>query len=82
MALRLRKTDLTDFPGGPVVKNLPANAGGMGLIPSRGRFHILQSNQACTPQLLSLHALELVLCSKRNHCSEKPSLKLLELSQH
>ena len=25
------------FPGGPVVKNLPANAGGAGLIPRWGR---------------------------------------------
>ena len=25
-----------DFPGGPVVKNLPANAGDMGLIPALG----------------------------------------------
>ena len=26
------------FPGGSVVKNLPANAGDMGLIPVLGRF--------------------------------------------
>ena len=25
-----------DFPGGPVVKNLPSNAGDVGSIPSRG----------------------------------------------
>ena len=25
-----------DFPGGPVVKNLPSNAGDAGLIPDRG----------------------------------------------
>ena len=25
-----------DFPGGPVVKNLPCNAGDAGLIPGRG----------------------------------------------
>ena len=25
-----------DFPGGPVVKNPPSNAGGMGSIPGRG----------------------------------------------
>ena len=30
-----------DFPGGPVVKNLPDNAGDMGSIPSLGRFHML-----------------------------------------
>ena len=31
-----------DFPGGSVVKNPPANAGGMGSIPAPGRFHMLQ----------------------------------------
>ena len=29
---------LWDFPGGAVVKNLPANAGGMGLIPWSGKI--------------------------------------------
>ena len=33
-----------DFPARPVVKNLPANAGGMGLIPGQGRFHTLRGN--------------------------------------
>ena len=28
-----------DFPGGPMVKNSPANAGGMGLMPGLERFH-------------------------------------------
>ena len=27
---------IQDFPGGPVVKNLPCNAGDMGLIPGWG----------------------------------------------
>ena len=31
-----------DFPGGPVVKNLPANAEDRGLIPGLGRSHVLQ----------------------------------------
>ena len=30
-----------DFPGGLVVKNLPANAEDMGSIPGLGRFHML-----------------------------------------
>ena len=25
-----------DFPGGPVIKNLPCNAGNVGLIPGQG----------------------------------------------
>ena len=29
------KTQLADFPGGLMVKNLPANAGDMGLIPAK-----------------------------------------------
>ena len=38
------KSILRDFLHGPVVENLPANAGGMGLIPGPGGFHMLQSN--------------------------------------
>ena len=38
------KMDNHDFPGGPVVKNLPANAGDMGLMPGVGRYHMLQSS--------------------------------------
>ena len=33
-----------DFPGGAVVKNLPANAGDMGSIPGPGRSHMPRSN--------------------------------------
>ena len=39
-ALRQHK----DFPGGPVVKNPPANAGDMGSIPGPERFHMLWGN--------------------------------------
>ena len=35
---------MEDFPGGPVVKNLPANAEDMGLIPDPGRFHMPWDN--------------------------------------
>ena len=35
------------FPGGSVVKNPPANAGDMSLLPDLGRSHMLQSNSAC-----------------------------------
>ena len=44
-----------DFPGGPVVKNVPVNAGDRGLIPGLGRFHMSLSNQVREPQLLSPH---------------------------
>ena len=33
-----------DFPGGPVVKNLPASAGHTGSIPGLGSFHMPRSN--------------------------------------
>ena len=44
------------FPGGTMVKNPPANAGDMGLIPGLGRSHMLQSNWTHAPQLLSLRS--------------------------
>ena len=56
-----------DFPGGTVVKNLPANAGNMGSSPGPGRSHMPQNNYACEPQLLKPVHLEAVLCNK-----EKP----------
>ena len=39
---KIKKTG--DFPGGAVVKNLPANAGDKGLLPGLGRSHMLRSN--------------------------------------
>ena len=38
------KTNGLDSPCGPIVRNIPANAGDMGLIPALGWFHMLQSN--------------------------------------
>ena len=32
------------FPGGSVVKNLPASAGDTGLVPGPGRSHVPRSN--------------------------------------
>ena len=40
----MNNTVLKDFPSGPVVKNLPANAGDMGLIPGPVRFHMPWGN--------------------------------------
>ena len=34
---------IRDFPGGSVVKNLPANAGDTGSSPGLGRSHMLRS---------------------------------------
>ena len=49
---------LKDFPGGQVVKNLPANAGDMDSIPGLGRFHV--------PQLLKPKHLGPMFCNKRH----------------
>ena len=38
------KKNISDFPDGPVVKNLSTNAGDMGLIPDPVRFYMLGSN--------------------------------------
>ena len=45
--------DCGDFPGGPLVKNPPANAGDTGSIPCQGHFHMQWSNRAHSPQLPS-----------------------------
>ena len=42
------------FPGGSVIKNSPANTGGMGSIPGPGRSHMQWSNQVYASQQLSL----------------------------
>ena len=39
-----KKTSPLGFPGGAVVKNLPANAGDTGLSPGLGRSHMPRSN--------------------------------------
>ena len=44
------------FPGGTVVKNLPANAGDKGSSPGPGSSHMPRNNEACAPQLLSLRS--------------------------
>ena len=48
-----------DFPGGPVVKNLPANSGDTGLSPGPGRFHMPWGST-----LPSLYTPEPELCKK------------------
>ena len=40
----IEKFTLRDLPGGPVVKNLPANAGDTGLTPGPGRSHMPRGN--------------------------------------
>ena len=82
MAHRRRpvKYFLGDFLGGPVVKNLSANAGDTGLIPGLGKSHMLQGNKARAPPLLKPACLEPVLCNKRSHHNEKPALHYWRLA--
>ena len=77
------KSSHTDFPGGAVVKNPPANAGDTGSSPGPGRSHMPQSNlahaqllslrsRAHEPQLLKPMRLQPMLCNERSHLDEKP----------
>ena len=73
--------EILGFPGGPVVKNPPANAGDTGLIPGWGRYHATGQLNPVS-QLLSpcsgAHELQLwkPTCStahnKRSYGNEKP----------
>ena len=40
----VQEVTVRDFPGGTMVKNLPANAGDMGSSLGPGRSHVLWSN--------------------------------------
>ena len=82
MEYNLEKLWFMGSPGSSMVKNLPANAEGMGSNPDPGRSHMSQSNKACEPQLVSLRSRaqepqmpkavsrEPVLRTKRSHHSE------------
>ena len=49
MGLEKLQKSCEDFPGGPVVKNLPSNAGDMGSIPGQGtRSHMPWNNKGTT----------------------------------
>ena len=53
-----------DFPSGPAVKNPPANAGDMGLIPGPRRFHRPWGNKAHVLQLLKPVCRGPMLCTR------------------
>ena len=55
-----------DFPGGPGIKNLPANAGDTDAIPGLGRSHVPQDNEA-VHHSYGARAPERVLRSRRSH---------------
>ena len=64
---------LKDFPGGPVAKNLPANAWDMGSIPGSGKIQITR-HRGTKPTLPNYwaRALEPVIHNRRSHGEEKP----------
>ena len=65
------KATVKSFPGGALVKNLPASAGDTGSSPGPGRFHMPWSNsRAQEPQLLKPACLEPVFRNKRSHHSK------------
>ena len=70
-----------DFPGGPVVKDLPANIRDLGSSPGPGISHMLWGSYACVPQPLNPVGKEPVLHNKRPPQREACAL-LLESSPH
>ena len=60
------------FPGGAVVENLPANAGDTGSSPGLGRSHMLRSNWAREPQLLSLRVWSLCTATREAAMVRRP----------
>ena len=62
------------FPGGPLVKNLPANAGNMVQSMFQEDPMCCGATEPTGHNYWSPHALEPVLCNKRSHHREKPPL--------
>ena len=62
------KKDMEDFPGGLVVGSLAANERDTGSTPGLGRSHMLCSNKAHEPQLLSLCSRACVLQLLKPEC--------------
>ena len=77
---KLLKNNVSDFPGGSLVKSLPPNAGDMCLNPSSGRSHMAQDNKAYLMQPLkpsgrsywNPHTIALMFDNKRIHCNKEP----------
>ena len=82
--LKKKKKNNSGFPGGPVIKNSPCNAGDSGLISGLGISYRLWGSSYCAPQLWNLGsgacdlqvrsplALESILWNKRSRHNEKP----------
>ena len=61
MATRYLKLQMRDFPGGPLVKTSPSNAGAVGSIPGRGA----EIPHASWPEKNKKHKTE-AICNKFN----------------
>ena len=66
--IKLKKNSRV-FPGGSVVKNLPANAGGMGSIPGQGRSY-LSCATTIKPVLSSPESTTTETCISTTEASE------------
>ena len=66
---------MRNFPHGPLVKNLPANAGDTGSIPGPGRSHMPRSNKASVPQILNLCAAATEACMPRACATREATTK-------
>ena len=64
--LKWFKNNTSTILGGPVVKNLPANAGDTSSISGPRRSHMPWALSPCT-------MTEPMLCHKGSHCSERPA---------
>ena len=64
------KKDMEDFPGGPVVGRLPASERDTGSISGLESSHMLWSNKAQEPQLLSLCSRACVLHLLKPECHD------------
>ena len=60
---RLSRNSCRDFPGGPVVKNPPSDAGDVGLIPGQGT-KIPHALEKLSPQASTR---EPMCCKERSH---------------
>ena len=72
-----------DFPGGPEVKNLPANSRDTGLTPGPGRSHMLRGYLARSPRAQSLCSAKREATTRRSpHTSTRESPLAARKPQH
>ena len=67
---------IPDFAGGPVVKNVSANAGDTGSVSDPGRFRTQRGNKIHAPQLLSRNSRALALQQEKPPQGETRVLQL------